>query len=229
MKEPILAINFKAYSTAFGRTALEIAKLAERAAKEYGLTVIILPPLTEISRLVQEVEIPVFAQHVDPVNLGAHTGHVTAEMVKEVGASGIMINHSEKRLRIDEINFLIKKAKDLGLETLVCADTPETSAAISALKPELLAVEPPELIGTGIAVSKAKPEVITNTVSYVRKINKEVIILTGAGISSYEDVAAAIRLGTSGVLVASAIMKAKNPGKVIDDMAKAAVEAFSKE
>ena len=228
MKEPILAINFKAYPTAFGRPALEIAKLAERAAKEYGLTVIILPPLTEIARLVQEVEIPVFAQHVDPVNLGAHTGHVTAEMVKEVGASGIMINHSEKRLRIDEINFLIKKAKDLGLETLVCADTPETSAAISALKPGLLAVEPPELIGTGIAVSKAKPEVITNTVSYVRKINKEVIILTGAGISSYEDVAAAIRLGTSGVLVASAIMKAKNPGKVIDDMAKAAVEAFSK-
>ncbi|MEM3967815.1 MAG: triose-phosphate isomerase, partial [Ignisphaera sp.] len=116
--------------------------------------------------------------------------------------------------------------KKYNLETLVCADTPIAAAAVSAVKPTAIAVEPPELIGTGIAVSKAKPEVITGTVEKVREVNREVIILTGAGISTAEDVEAAIKLGTAGVLVASAIMKAQSPEKVISDMASAAAKAY---
>ncbi|MEM1545431.1 MAG: triose-phosphate isomerase [Candidatus Methanomethylicia archaeon] len=226
IKEPILAINFKAYVNAFGIKAVQIAKLAEKAYREYGLTVIVIPPLTEIRFIASQVEIPVFAQHVDPVEPGAWTGHVVAEMVKEAGASGILMNHSEKRLRIDEVNFIISKAKTLNLTSLACADTPETSMAISTLNPDILAIEPPELIGTGIAVSKAKPEIITNTIEKIRKVNSKVILLTGAGISTAEDVIAAIKLGTSGVLVASAVMKAKEPGKIVNDMAEAMVKAY---
>ena len=108
----------------------------------------------------------------------------------------------------------------------MCANTPEVSAAAAALEPEIVAVEPPELIGTGIPVSKAKPEIITGTVERVRKVNKDVVILTGAGITKGEDVEAAIKLGTLGVLVASAVMKAKNPREVILDMAQAALKAL---
>ncbi|MEM2194361.1 MAG: triose-phosphate isomerase [Candidatus Methanomethylicia archaeon] len=226
IKEPILAINFKAYVNAFGIKAVQIAKLAEKAFRNYGLTIIVIPPLTEIRFIASQVEIPVFAQHVDPVEPGAWTGHVVAEMVKEAGASGILMNHSEKRLRIDEVNFIISKAKTLNLTSLACADTPETSMAISTLNPDILAIEPPELIGTGIAVSKAKPEIITNTIEKIRKVNSKVILLTGAGISTAEDVIAAIKLGTSGVLVASAVMKAKEPGKIVNDMAEAMVKAY---
>ncbi|MEM2709275.1 MAG: triose-phosphate isomerase [Candidatus Methanomethylicia archaeon] len=226
IKEPILAINFKAYVNAFGIKAVQIAKLAEKAFRDYGLTIIVIPPLTEIRFIASQVEIPVFAQHVDPVEPGAWTGHVVAEMVKEAGASGILMNHSEKRLRIDEVNFIISKAKTLNLTSLACADTPETSMAISTLNPDILAIEPPELIGTGIAVSKAKPEIITNTIEKIRKVNSKVILLTGAGISTAEDVIAAIKLGTSGVLVASAVMKAKEPGKIVNDMAEAMVKAY---
>jgi len=153
-----------------------------------------------------------------------YTGHITAEMVKEAGAVGVMINHSERRVRLDEISFILGKARKLGLETLVCADTPEVAAAVSVLNPSMLAIEPPELIGTGIPVSKAKPEVVTGTVSKVRELNKEVTILTGAGITTGDDVAAAIRLGTQGVLVASAVMKAQDPAKVIKEM----VESITK-
>ncbi|MEM3979940.1 MAG: triose-phosphate isomerase [Ignisphaera sp.] len=108
----------------------------------------------------------------------------------------------------------------------MCADTPTAAAAVATINPTALAVEPPELIGTGIAVSKAKPEIVTNTVAKVRAINKDVIILTGAGISSAEDVEAAIKLGTAGVLVASAIMKAKDPEKVIKEMVQAAYKTM---
>ncbi len=223
----VLAINFKTYKTSYGSRALSIAREADLIAKEYSglVRVILLPPATEIVRVANAISYSsVFAQHVDPVDEGAYTGHVTAEMVKEAGAVGVMLNHSERRLRLDEISFILGKARKLGLETLACADTPEVAAAVSVLNPSMLAIEPPELIGTGIPVSKAKPEVVTGTVSKVRELNKEVTILTGAGITTGDDVAAAIKLGTQGVLVASAVMKAQDPAKVIKEM----VESITK-
>jgi len=230
IREPILAINFKAYPTAFGIKGLNIAKSAEKVYKELGgnVEVIVIPPATELRKFKEELEIKVFAQHADPYDLGARTGYLPLEVIKDTGVDGVLINHSEHRLRLDEINFLVTKAKKLDLITLVCADVPETGAAVAVLKPNIIAVEPPELIGTGIAVSKAKPEVVTNSVDLIRSVNKDVIILTGAGISTSDDVDAAIRLGTSGVLVASAIMKAKDPEKVIRDMAQAAYKAWER-
>ena len=230
MHEPIVVINFKAYPTSYGRKGLEIAKLADKIFKEFkgNVEVVIAPPATEIRTLKDEVEVKIFAQHADPYDLGARTGWLPLEIIKDAGADGILINHSEHRLRLDEINKLVVKAKELNMISLVCADVPETGAAVALLRPDIIAVEPPELIGTGIAVSKAKPEVVTNSVNLIRNVNKEVIILTGAGISSPDDVEAAIRLGTSGVLVASAIMKAKDPEKVIRGMVEAAYKAWSK-
>ena len=166
------------------------------------------------------VEIPVFAQHVDPVTPGAHTGHVTLEAILDAGAVGTILNHSERRLRIDIIDEIVKRAKELNVITTVCSNTPEVSAAVAALNPDMIAIEPPELIGTGIPVSKAKPEVITSTVDLVRRVNPDVKILTGAGITTGDDVAAALRLGTVGVLVASGIVKAKDWYKAILDMVK---------
>ncbi|MCS7110661.1 MAG: triose-phosphate isomerase [Ignisphaera sp.] len=226
MKTPVLAINYKTYNTSFGSKAIEIAKAAERAAREYGVEVIVIPPATEIRKLVESVSIPVYAQHADPYEFGAYTGWLPIVALKDLGVRGLLINHSEHRLRLDEIATLVEKAKKYDLETLVCADTPIAAAAVSVIKPTAIAVEPPELIGTGIAVSKAKPEVITGTVERVRGVNREVILLTGAGISTADDVEAAIRLGTVGVLVASAIMKAQNPEKVIMDMASAAARVY---
>ncbi len=228
MTKPIIAINYKAYPQAFGEKALEIAKQAEKVAKETGVTVIVIPPFTELYRIIQAVEIPVYAQHADPYKLGAHTGYIPIEALKEVGVKGVLLNHSEHQLKLVDIHKLVVKAKELGLETLVCGDTPEVGAAVAVLEPDMIAVEPPELIGTGIPVSKAKPEVVTKSVELIRKVNPKVKILTGAGITTGDDVAAAIKLGTIGVLVASAVMKAKDPYKVIKDMAEKALQALEK-
>ncbi len=229
MEKPIIAINYKAYPQAFGTKALEIAKQAEKVAKETGVTVIVIPPFTELYRIIQAVEIPVYAQHADPYKLGAHTGYIPIEALKEVGVKGVLLNHSEHQLKLTDIHKLVAKARELGLETLVCGDTPEAGAAVAVLEPDMIAVEPPELIGTGIPVSKAKPEVVTKSVELIRRVNTKVKILTGAGITTGEDVAAAIKLGTIGVLVASAVMKAKDPYKKIKDMAEKALQALEKQ
>jgi triosephosphate isomerase len=223
IKTPVIVINYKVYNTSFGNSALSIAKAAEEVSINTGVNIIVAPPATEIRTLASNVSIPVYAQHVDPVDLGAYTGHIPPEAVKEAGAKGFIINHSERRIRVDEIARLVIKARNLGLNTLVCADTPEVAAALAMLNPDMIAIEPPELIGTGIAVSKAKPEIILSTVSRIRSVNNDVIILTGAGISTPEDVVKALELGTSGVLVSSAIMKAKDPKKIINEMAEAVI------
>ncbi|MCK4474776.1 triose-phosphate isomerase, partial [Candidatus Bathyarchaeota archaeon] len=166
-----------------------------------------------------------FAQHIDPVQPGSHTGHVLAESVKEAGAIGTLINHSERQLKLSDIDRVIKKTRESGLLSVVCANNPSISAAVATLKPDIIAVEPPELIGTGISVSKAKPKVVTDTVRLVREVNPKVTILCGAGITSGEDVAAALRLGTRGVLVASGIVKAKDPYDALCQFAEATTKA----
>jgi triosephosphate isomerase len=131
-----------------------------------------------------------------------------------------MVNHSERRVRADQIDVVVKKAKQLGLVSVVCTNTPEVTAAMAALGPDMVAIEPPELIGTGIPVSRAKPEVVTSSVDLVKRINPNVKVLCGAGITTGDDVAAALKLGTVGVLLASGVVKAKDWEKAILDLIK---------
>jgi triosephosphate isomerase len=131
--------------------------------------------------------------------------------IREAGATGTLINHSERQLKLSDIDAIIKLAHEKNLVSCVCTNNPSVSAAVAALKPDIIAIEPPELIGTGVAVSVSQPEIVTNTVRLVREVNSDVTILCGAGISHGEDVAVALKLGTQGVLVASSIVKAKNP------------------
>lgn len=218
LEEPIIAINFKTYAQATGERALKVAKAAEEVYKETGVTIVVAPQLADLYRIAQEVEIPVFAQHIDPIKPGSHTGHVLPEAVKEAGAVGTLLNHSENRMILADLEAAIRRAEEVGLMTMVCSNNPAVSAAVAALTPNYVAVEPPELIGTGVPVSKAKPEVITNTVELVKKVNSGVKVLTGAGISSGEDVKKALELGTVGVLLASGVTKAKDPEKAIRDL-----------
>ncbi|ASI99403.1 triose-phosphate isomerase [Thermococcus celer] len=218
LKEPIIAINFKTYAQATGDGALRIAKAAEKVWKETGITIVVAPQLADLYRVAQEVEIPVFAQHIDPITPGSHTGHVLPEAVKEAGAVGTLLNHSENRMVLANLEAAIRRAEEVGLMTMVCSNNPAVSAAVAALGPDYVAVEPPELIGTGIPVSKAKPEVITDTVELVRRVNPDVKVLTGAGISTGEDVKKALELGSVGVLLASGVTKAKDPEKAIRDL-----------
>ncbi|NAZ24701.1 MAG: triose-phosphate isomerase [Thermofilum sp.] len=215
---PLILINFKAYAEASGKKGLQLAKVAEKLSKEYGVTIAVAPQLTDLMFIAQQVDIPVLSQHVDDVSPGSHTGHVTLEAVKDAGAIGTMVNHSERRVRADQIDVVVKRARQLNLVTVVCTNTPEVTAAMAALGPDMVAIEPPELIGTGIPVSKAKPEVVTSSVDLVKKINPNVKVLCGAGITTGDDVAAALRLGTVGVLLASGIVKAKDWEKAILDL-----------
>jgi len=221
LQTPIIIVNFKTYLEATGKKAVELAELAEKASKKTDVSIAVAPQLVDIAAVAKAVTIPVFAQHIDPIKPGSRTGHVLAEAVKEAGAAGTLINHSERQLKLADIDATIKLAREKGLISCVCVNNPSVSAAAAALKPDIVSIEPPELIGTGVAVSKAQPAVVTDTVKLVRGINADGVILCGAGISSGEDVAVALKLGTQGVLVASGIVKAKDPYMILREFADA--------
>jgi len=220
-KKPLVIVNFKTYAEGTGKNALKLAKISEKVHIQSKVYVAIAPQPTDLSIIAKEVKIPVFSQHIDPVRYGSFTGHILPEAVKETGAVGTLINHSERRLPLKDIEATVKRAKEVGLITCVCADTAENASKVAAFQPDIVAVEPPELIGTGIPVSKAKPEVVTDTVKLVRKVNSSVTILCGAGITVGEDVTAALKLGTEGVLLASGVVKAKDQTEALMDIVRA--------
>jgi triosephosphate isomerase len=221
LKLPIIIVNYKTYTEATGKKALQLSKIAEKVSVEAGINIGVAPQFTDITPIADTVSIPVFAQHIDPISPGSHTGQILLESVKEAGAVGTLINHSERRLKLFEIESIVTRTRGSGLVSVVCTNNAGVSAAAAALKPDMIAVEPPELIGTGVPVSKTKPEVVSGTVEVVKQVNPNVVVLCGAGITTGGDVAAALNLGTKGVLVASGIVKAKDPRKVLMDFSEA--------
>ena len=105
--------------------------------------------------------------------------------------------------------------------TIVCVTSPDTGIDMARLAPTMIAVEPPDLVGTGISVSKARPELITSSLKAIRQISSTVKVLCGAGITTSDDVTRALELGTEGVLVASGIVKSRDPARLLREMADA--------
>ena len=224
---PLFLVNFKAYSRAVGENAASLAEIIEEVAQSFpDITFAIAPQPSDIRLLRNIVEkVLIFGQHADPITPGAHTGHILIDALKYAGIQGLLINHSERQLDYESIGFLVKKAREIGLVSCVCADTPENSGKMARLKPNFVAFEPPELIGTGISVSTAKPELLVESVKKILTEGKnDVIPVCGAGISKAEDVKRAIELGAKGILVASAIVKAEDPYSVVVSMAEAMSE-----
>jgi len=206
IRTPLVLVNFKTYIEATGKRAVELAKIADQVSRDSGVTVAVAPQFTDLKTVTESVEIPVFSQHIDSIKPGAFTGHILAEAVKAAGASGTILNHSERRIRLSEIDEALSFARISDLATLVCTDTPGVSAAVASLDPDMIAIEPPDLIGTGVAVSKARPELIIHAIRRIRSVNNSVDILCGAGVSTAEDVGKALELGTRGVLVSSSVV-----------------------
>lgn len=218
MNTPIVILNYKTYLESSGENALELARALKSASEESGITMVAAPQAADIYRIQDQISLPIFAQHIDPITPGGHTGSNLIETLIEAGISGSLINHSENRMKLADIDEVIQLCKQNDIESCVCTNNIATSKAIATFSPDAVAVEPPELIGTGIPVSQAQPEVVEDSVKGVKLINKKIKVLCGAGISTGDDMKAAMDLGADGVLLASGIVKAENPKEALLDL-----------
>lgn len=216
----VIIVNFKAYAQGTGKNAEELAMTIQKVFHETGKNIIVAVEEVDLHRVSSAVRIPVYSEHMDPIHSGAYTGQNLPEALKDNGAVGVILNHSEDRFRLDNLKESIMRAKELGLKVVVCANDPYTAAAVAAFRPDMIAIEPPELIGGDISVSTARPEIITDTIEKVHCV-ANIPILCGAGIKTAADVKKAIELGAQGILVASGIVKAENPEEKLRELANA--------
>ncbi len=217
-KDSFFILNMKVYKQGYGQRALEIAKMLEDFQKKTSVKIGVAVSAADIRLIAGECDIAVFAQHMDCIGFGAGTGYLLPEAMAEAGAVGTLINHAEHRLTLADIEATIRKAHELDLSTCVCTNNVATTKAASILLPDLVAVEPPELIGGDISVSTAQPEIITNSVLGVKGLAPEVGVLCGAGVKSEDDVKIAMELGSRGILLASGIVKVADPAKATMEM-----------
>jgi triosephosphate isomerase len=218
---PLILLNLKTYEQSMGQKAIDFARIAERVNEKTGISIAIAPQTIDIPAVTVSSETPVFSQHIDPVYYGKYTGHILPEAIAEAGAYGTLLNHSEHQLPLEIIEASIKRAREADLVTVVCADKVDTAKKIALLEPDAIAIEPPELIGSGISVSSAQPEIVSGSVAAVQSISPNVKVLCGAGITNGDDASSALKLGAKGILVASGVVKASDPYKALLEFARA--------
>jgi len=216
---PLLLTNFKATKSAIGSNALKMADIHQAAKKQSNKEIAIATQISDIEKIAKKNDLKVFAQHTDNVSYGSFTGKIPPEIVKDLGAFGTILNHSENRFTdLENLGKAISLAKKAGLFVVCCAENADEGKEIfQKFAPDLIAIEPPELIGGDISVSTAKPELIEES---VQKIGKDKV-LVGAGIKNSEDVKISLSLGAVGVLVASGITKNNDPKEAILDLVSA--------
>ena len=213
MDTPVLIINYKTYRKGSGEKARELSAISQKKSEETGASIVLAVQNSDIHRINDTVELPVFGQHVDSEGYGSNTGSDIVDTLKFNGAEGALINHSEDQVEPDEIKKAVKRCQEKGLTTVVCVDSVSLGEKVERFGPDFIAYEPPELIGGDVSVSKAKPEVLEKMVESV-----DIPVLTGAGVKTSEDVEKSLEIGAVGVLVASGIVKAEDPGIAIDNL-----------
>ena len=216
---PIIIVNLKAYERTRGAGALKIARALDDVAKETGVAFAIAPNAFDVRLISSQTSLPVLAQSVDAVPEGSHTGHLTPEAAHDAGVWGSLVNHSEHRLRLADIEHVVDRLRGCDLDSVVCTNNPAVSRAAAAIHPTFVAVEPPELIGGDISVTTADPGVVSRSVDLVKTVAEDVRVLCGAGVKTGIDVEMALELGTDGVLLASGVALAEDVMGVARDLA----------
>lgn len=213
-------INCKNYEEISGDKIIKFVKIIEEISKKSKVKIAIAPPQHLIG-VVANSSIPILAQHVDNEKIGSTTGFVVPELLKKSKVSGSLINHSEHRITEKDIIHLVSKLRELKMISVVCVKDIAEVKKYSKINPDYIAIEPPELIGSGKAISNERPELITKAVDVIKTEKSKTKLLCGAGIVSGNDVKRALELGSRGILVASGIIKAKNWSKIINEFSKA--------
>lgn len=215
---PFILVNLKAYQESIGRAAHAIAAAAQQVSDESGIMIGICPMYMDIHPLEHHYDIPIFAQHIDPISGGAYTGMISAHSIRVAGACGSLVNHSEHRQTLADIEMCVRMLRDEDMWSCVCTNNVASTRAAAAYNPNFVAIEPPELIGSGVSVSKANPEIIKESVAAAKSVSPDIRVLTGAGISTGECVKTALDLGSDGVLLASGVVKSGDPKSALQTL-----------
>ena len=220
-KKPFLVVNPKSYL--YGQKSLELALAADRVAADTGLEIYFTCPYADIRLINEKTEhIIVCAQSMDSLTPGRGMGHILPESLYEAGARAVFLNHAENPKTVAQLRACINRAKELGMTTIVCADSVAEARAAACLDADIVLAEPTDLIGTG---KVADDSYTTETVKALNAINPDVLVMIASGVSTAQDCYNVIKLGADGTGATSGILNAPSPAQRVREMAEAIVRA----
>ena len=222
IKAPFFEIGPKSYL--YGQDVIDLAIAVDKASEKYGVDIIFTTPIVEIARVKAATKnIHVFAPHMDPIVPGRGLADILPESLVAAGAEGVMLNHVEKPLDFETLAKTIVRAEEVGLTTIVCADSMADASKIATLNPDIIVAEPSELIGTGVSVG---PEYVEAATKCVKDVNSDILVLTAAGIANGTDVYNTIIAGADATGSSSGVAKAADRAAMVDEMIAAVRKAW---
>ena len=208
----------------YGDEMLGLALAAVAATAKYGVDIIFTCPVVDIRRVKEATKhIHVFAPHMDPIPVGRGLADILPESLVAAGAEGVMLNNVEKPVTFEVLAATIQRANEVGLTTIVCADSMADASKIATLAPDIIVAEPSELIGTGVSVG---PEYVEAAMKSVKNVNENILVLTAAGISNGTDVYNTIIAGADATGSSSGVAKAADRPGMVDEMIAAVRKAW---
>jgi len=215
----MIVINLKTYREVTQNDhVIELAQICQQVFEQYHVSIVLCVQATDITEVAKFVTIPVFAQHIDPIEPGKNTGFISGFAAKQAGATGVMINHSEHRIGDENIRKTMQIAKQNGLQTLLCVENAAEAQRLIDSQPDIIALEDPILIGGNVSIvtndeGKQKVQEFVN-------LHLPTKCLVGAGVKDGNDVKVSMEMGANGVLIASGFDLASDPKTVLEDLCK---------
>ena len=214
LRSPFFVVNPKAYL--YGEKSLELALEADKLSEKYDVDILFTAQYADCYRISQATNrLIITTQHMDALSPGRGMGYILPESLVESGVQATFLNHAEHPVKVNELVEIMKRADELGILTIVCADSISEAKAISTLDPDIMICEPTELIGTG---QSSSIDYMRQTNEAVRESNSKIKVLQAAGISSPEDVRKALESGADATGGTSGIIGAENPIEMLESM-----------
>ena len=217
LRTPFFVVNPKSYL--YGEEILKLAKYTDQLAEKYDFDVLFTAQLIDLPHIIDECPhlIPC-AQNMESLKPGRGMGHVLPEALAAAGVKATFLNHAENPATAHGLAATIARANELGILTVVCADSVEEGEWIAGLEPDVMVCELTSLIGTG---QVAGEDYMRGSTEAVKRVSPSTKVLQAAGISSGQNVYDAIRYGADGTGGTSGIVAAADPFATLDEMFEA--------
>jgi triosephosphate isomerase (TIM) len=211
--------------TFLDRAALiEVAEAASDASVRYDVAVILTPPALDIEVLKSRFpRLWIFAQAMDDRPAGRSTGAILPEALHAVGADGVLLNHAERPLDPAALRSAMMRAEEAQLQTLVCAQDTSEAVRYAAWSPDIVLLEPHDLIGTA---RKAGRPWIAGANRAVAGVDPAVLVMHSGGVSDPDDVRSLVGQGADGTGCTSAIVRAPDRSEATAAMIRAVREGW---
>jgi triosephosphate isomerase len=255
-RTPFIAGNWKLNKTIAEAEAF-IAALLPQVYDTEGVDVAICPSYLSLAAMVDSARgsrVGVYAQNMHEADSGAYTGEVSAAMLTEIDADGVVLGHSERRQYFNETDRALQqkvpKALAAGLVPILCVGETEEErergdterklrhqvqegldkVPIERLPEVVIAYEPVWAIGTGLTATNEQAQ---EAVAFVRALvegfdkaaGQAVRILYGGSLKPDNAEELLALPDVDGALVGGASLEPKDFAAIVQTAARMAAAA----